>query len=59
MDKDECDDFANGFSEDVLVHFPPNKVLAVSCIYATVGLHIYEQKTKSCMFFFLSVQLVC
>lgn len=27
VDKDECDDFTNGFSEDVLVHFPPNKLV--------------------------------
>lgn len=31
VDKDEYDEFSNGFSEDALVHFPPNKVLTLAC----------------------------
>lgn len=27
IDKDDQDELSNGFSEDVLVHLPPNKVL--------------------------------
>lgn len=40
VDKDECDDFTNGFSEDVLVHFPPNKVPRLHCfIHRKLAVH--------------------
>ncbi|CAN6565289.1 unnamed protein product [Malus baccata var. baccata] len=39
-DKDESDDFTNGFSEDVLVHLPPNKVPRLHCfIHRKLAVH--------------------
>ncbi|KAF3433282.1 hypothetical protein FNV43_RR24384 [Rhamnella rubrinervis] len=32
VDKDEYDEFSNGFGEDALVHFPPNKVPRLHCL---------------------------
>ncbi|KAF3950867.1 hypothetical protein ACB098_06G130800 [Castanea mollissima] len=32
MDKDDQDELSNGFSEDVLVHLPPNKVPRLHCL---------------------------
>lgn len=31
VENDDCDEFANGFSEDVLVQYPPNKVPRLHC----------------------------
>ncbi|KAH7537667.1 hypothetical protein FEM48_Zijuj03G0117200 [Ziziphus jujuba var. spinosa] len=40
VDKDENDDFSNGFSEDALVHFPPNKVPRLHCfIHRKLSVH--------------------
>ncbi|CAN6569080.1 unnamed protein product [Malus baccata var. baccata] len=39
-DKDVSDDFTNGFSEDVLVHLPPNKVPRLHCfIHRKLAVH--------------------
>lgn len=46
VENDDCDEFANGFSEDVLVQYPPNKVLILSrCL--TMCISIYKH---ICMF---------
>ncbi|XP_009363800.1 mini-chromosome maintenance complex-binding protein-like [Pyrus x bretschneideri] len=47
-DKDESDDFTNGFSEDVLVHLPPNKVPRLHCfIHRKLAVHDFLPRSPT------------
>ncbi|KAB2596391.1 mini-chromosome maintenance complex-binding protein-like [Pyrus ussuriensis x Pyrus communis] len=47
-DKDESDDLTNGFSEDVLVHLPPNKVPRLHCfIHRKLAVHDFLPRSPT------------